>query len=417
MEKTIRDICRVNLHDDNSSFVGVKGDSTGVVVHFPIGYNLSSEDAEVRRDIRNLLRILSKFTEVKEMVFQQDSLEIMTTVGFPITSYMTIIKRYLDSNGKYYQERELIFKSSSSGRIDWAKTFRRQIPLVQADGSFIYSKQTVRTTCPDINMFITHVHKYCVYESFAKLGWLFVDEMPEKSQYAIDTKRAISALVDKLAQTSNDQNRILFLAMIDMLCYLDKEPSRDDFSFGTNAFEYVWEKMIDSAFGVRNKSEYFPKTKWKLNFGKLNAKQMYPLEPDTIMIIDNAYFVLDAKYYRYGVSGVASHLPNSSSINKQLTYGEYVYSKIDSSNKVYNAFIMPFNGSQNVFSKKINILNIGEATGNWHIEGALEHHQKVQGILIDTKYLMYNYNQKSLDISSDLASAIVNTIIKNVTQY
>jgi hypothetical protein len=111
-------------------------------------------------------------------------------------------------------------------------------------------------------------------------------------------------------------------------------------------------------------------------------------------------FVLDAKYYRFGVTGIPYHLPASSSISKQITYGEYVSAKSEYSedDTVYNAFLMPYNRTPydkennpngNRLGLKDNFESIGEAYGEWKTIG--KSYETVQGILIDTRYLMYHY--------------------------
>jgi hypothetical protein len=99
--------------------------------------------------------------------------------------------------------------------------------------------------------------------------------------------------------------------------------------FGAENFEYVWERMIVKVFGVKNKRDFFPRTYWRhLPKNNTSLHENDTLEPDTIMIMDvrgkRRAFVLDAKYYRFGVMGSPLHLPSSSSLNKQITYGEYV---------------------------------------------------------------------------------------------
>ena len=120
--------------------------------------------------------------------------------------------------------------------------------------------------------------------------------------------------------------------------------------------------------------KYFPKTSWWIDKTK---HENASLEPDTIMISGTNVYILDAKYYKYGVTGNTRDLPESTSINKQITYGEYVatekkFKKKHGDNmRVYNAFLM---------------LKIGEAISNWKDNS--EEYQKIQGILIDVKSLM-----------------------------
>ena len=37
MEKTLRERCHVNTNDDGDSFVGMKADTTDMMIYFPIG--------------------------------------------------------------------------------------------------------------------------------------------------------------------------------------------------------------------------------------------------------------------------------------------------------------------------------------------------------------------------------------------
>lgn len=112
--------------------------------------------------------------------------------------------------------------------------------------------------------------------------------------------------------------KALFSSMIDMIQYVGKKGKSARFFFGTNDFEYVWERLIDFNFGEDNKNFYFPRTSWYLGTEGKHAKSA--LEPDTIMREDDKVFILDAKYYRYGDSKDPTELPRSTSIHKSSHY-------------------------------------------------------------------------------------------------
>lgn len=125
-----------------------------------------------------------------------------------------------------------------------------------------------------------------------------------------------------------------------------------------------------------------------LDFGKY--KEKYPLMPDSIMVYNGKYYVLDAKCYRYGWTGNPDHLPNASSISKQITYGEYLDKAFSIGNdSLFNAFIMPYNMKKNFFGLKEPIGVIGEAVSDWKTNKL--NYERIQGIVIDTRYLMYHY--------------------------
>lgn len=64
------------------------------------------------------------------------------------------------------------------------------------------------------NELITLVHKYCVYQSFDKFGWLFTSYVPEKPRIGLTNKMMISVVMNKLQNTFTDQNKQLFKNML-----------------------------------------------------------------------------------------------------------------------------------------------------------------------------------------------------------
>lgn len=127
--------------------------------------------------------------------------------------------------------------------------------------------------------------------------------------------------------------------------------------------------------------------------------------PDTIMIYNGKYYILDAKYYKYGWTGNPAHLPNGSSINKQITYGEYLekYKNVDT-DSLFNAFIMPYNMAKNHFKLTSVVGNIGEAVGDWRYNK--KYYERIQGIVMDTRYLMYHYSGNTMKEKIVLAECI-----------
>ncbi len=88
------------------------------------------------------------------------------------------------------------------------------------------------------------------------------------------------------------------------------------------------------------------------------------------MLCNNDVYVLDAKYYKYGATKRAVDLPESTSINKQITYGEYIdeqknFVKYGDNMKVYNAFLMPFNSKSDKWMTEDKVIRIGQAYGDW----------------------------------------------------
>lgn len=417
LTKNLRERCHVNTNDEGDSFVGVKADTTDAVIYFPIGYQLPENDDDLRVDVNNLFGVLASFMK-EDKVIESSKFEAPRTVDFPMHAYLKIIRDYLRV-GRYYIETDPIYKTDTRGRPHWAKTIRDQTALIQKNGSFVFTQMTVRVSTPNANKQITQIHRYCVYEAFDKLGWIYTPYMPEKPRVYPSKKESIYILQKKLANTNDDVESELFTSMISLLKYQDEHTSDKQYYFGTDYFDRVWERMVDKAFGIENKDQYFPKTRWLLDYGRVKNKTA--LQPDTIMIFNDKVYVLDAKFYRYGCTANADHLPNGQDINKQITYAEYIEKvKGVDEKSIYNAFIMPFNRENNLFytvdingnlGKPIDDYMglIGEAVGEWKTNP--KNYERIQGVVIDTRFLMYNYISMPNQEKQKLANQIekVNT--------
>lgn len=404
--------CKVVTQQDDDRFVGVKGDTNGIFVYFPLGYNLAGIDSEIRKDILHLFRIINEFKEVKEGTITRRNNKETKDVEFPLNAYMEIIYYFL-KNG-YYKETDPIYKTRNKGKIHWSKTIKNQNPLLVKNNnstySLIYTDFTVRDFTPNEDKEITRINQYCVYESFKKIGWLFNSYMPPKPMIKINKNRSLSILQDRLSNTNEDNKKRLFKSMIELINSID-EDSENQFHYGTNKFEHVLEKMIDSMFGIEHKDDYYPKAEWNLKFNE--GTNTYPLQPDTIMEYDDKIFVIDSKYYKYGDSRDSKDLPQATSINKQITYAEYAKTlEISKDKEIYNAFLLPYNKESNKFDANELFINVGEATGEWRGENTYKY-EHIQCILIDVRYLMENYKINSKDNIVQLANAIEEAFEEN----
>lgn len=406
MEFDLRDHCHVNSNEDGDRFVGIKADSDNAMVYFPIGYELPETDVEIRTDIKHLIQVLSEFTTKDDRLLALNRFAAPQSVDFPINAFKSVIEYFFSIGGKYYVETDATYKTAATGNQDWPRTVRNQMPLVQSKNgvsSFIYTNFVVRSVTPNDTKLITQVNRYCVYEAFKRLGWLYVPYTIEEPGPHPDVKTSIAIVQSKLAGTNDDKKRALFQGMKDMLEFMDEKTSDKQFYFGTDDFDHVWEKLIDRAFGERDKDKYFPRTRWLLDKGRYKEKR--PLMPDTIMIYNGKYYVLDAKCYKYGWTGIPEHLPNGSSINKQITYGEYLEQHMSVNNdSLFNAFIMPYNMAKNHFEIDTIVGNVGEAVGDWRSNA--KNYERIQGIVMDTRYLMYHYSGKPTKEKIALAECI-----------
>ncbi len=418
-EKTLRERCKVVTHEDKDSFVGIRADTEDAMVYFPLGYELSDTEDDIRRDILQLITILNEFKDRREGHITERHYDETEKDKFPLNAYMEIILYYME-NG-YYKELEPVYKTRERGKINWSKTIKQQRPLLSLNSdnttySPIYTHFTVKLSTPNEDEEITLINKYCVRKSFEIIGWLFTSYIPPEAEVVYNENRFLAVLNSKLVNTNNDRKKRLFQSMIDMINEMDEE-SNHKIHFGTNSFAYVWEGLIDKTFGNRKKELYYPKGIWKLRYN--DDKPTSKLRPDTIMSYNDDFFVIDAKYYKYGDSRNRNHLPSSDSINKQVTYGEYVQ-LLEEGKSVYNAFLIPYNRKNNNFKSDNLFLNIGEAIPEWkykNLDGNEERkeikYEHIQGFLVDIKYLMNNYRNESTINIQKLAEAILKAYDNN----
>lgn len=397
MDSSIRSRCKVNTNVDTDTFVGLQCLDGDISITFPLGFDISTDDNGLKNDIFLLFKTLRLNTKHQESTLLKQQSQKFDNVNFPIQSYLFIINDFLSKG--YYTESEINYKVGGSGKINWNRSIKTQHPYIDNNNVFYLNFVTRRSRIND-SLLITLIHEYFVFESFSKLGFLFNNYIPKKPEIKKDANLFKAILGDKLTKTFNDRNVSLFRNMLAILDSEGDSNSNTTFRYGTNRFEYVWEEMIDNVFGIRNKSDFFPKTSWNIqNRIHDNAS----LEPDSIMLFGNDIYILDSKYYKYGVTKIPSHLPESTSINKQITYGEYVSSqKTRNGEDVFNAFILPYNGSKqtNMIAKE----KIGYATGNWKINN--KNYEKVAAILIDVKSLMKKGTQQDHKEIESLANLI-----------
>ena len=402
---TLKERCRINTNKDADNFVGIKMSGGEIEVSFPLGYRLEDTEKGLRKDIVLLLNTLSKHSDRKDSEFNKE--KIFIEVDIPIRAYMYIISDYY-SRG-YYKETEPVHNVAKRGKINWNRTIKTQKSYVQEDGIFYLDFVTRRNNIND-NEMISLIHKYCVYESFSKIGWIYTDSMPEKPQIPFNKKLFSAVIRKKISETFNDRNKRLFRNMLAVVASIGDDGPANNYMYGTHRFEYVWESMIDKTFGIVEKERFFPRTRWVIG-GKTYRNST--LEPDTIMIHNGIIYVLDAKYYKYGWSGAPSHLPDSSSISKQITYGEYIAESedfVDENGKhptVYNAFIMPYDSFGETFHMGTDMHYVGEAISDWKSSDGTKSYEKIEGVLLDVKSLMLERSSnkdKIMELANLIAS-------------
>lgn len=401
-------------NEEQNSFVGLRIRNGEIHFHYPESYQLSdkSDKKAFRHDVVNIIRTIS-LAKSKSAINTNNDSGIAPNDQFAIMSYLWIIRDYL-SNG-YYRNSEKIYRTNGKGKINWKKTLETQ-PII-SNGNVIYNNVIieVRNDCDDI---ITEAHKWCVFDSVRKIGWLF--GLNEKSVFVARTadsviKKYIRAIKTELMRTFDDVKKVRLNHMLRVLTGVDDSDRTREIVYGVDKYHYVYERMVDYVFSnVTDITKYNPNAKWYLRKNGYAPKDASSLRPDTIRLepISNGSsvgekvaYVLDAKFYRFGTTGNEGDLPTTTSIQKQITYGDNIICNLQKKENiscVYNAFVMPYNRSNNPFGYDSDLEYIGYSEANWRNDELA--HTRICAFLIDTKHLISVWSQGNC--TEDIAKLI-----------
>ena len=459
----VYDAWRSNDEKKDKSFVGIRIEDNQPKIYFPMGYRASKPPEDIcKRDFYQLIAVLND--KSLQSYFSEEDLK-KSRLDFPFYAYLSVLQYYLDFG--YFVESETIYKKGFSGKISWLRTIKRIKPQVVKDeeghDQVVYLNLITRKTSYREDNLITLVHKFCVKESARLIGPLYgvSENEVEESELLFDYDLFAEVIQDKIATTFNDKHLELFHAMLKMVRYLGNRENRSedegksDAFFGVNTFAPVWEAMVDKIFGNLpqglNKSDFNPHLKFVTEGSKngdgvkyldddVDENHRSTLCPDTIMIHDEDTFVLDSKYYKFGLTKNKSHLPGAESVCKQMAYAEYVKTVMekrhleqsegssgyqswilrgstpqndDFGKRIYNAFIMPccaadverlFPNAKFAANRMHGMCRVGYIYGDWKNRQMPYH--KIACILLDMKSVMRNYSANS-DAQKALADLIL----------
>ena len=402
-----------STNEENNAFVGVRIRNDSIEFHYPESYDLSGgENVSTVKDIkafrRDMIDILHTISLAKTRSSSMKKTEsgVSSIKNFTLMSYLWIIRDFI-SNG-IYRNTEKIYRYNAKGKINWKKTLSTQ-PII-SNGNVIYNDVVVEVN-NDCDTIITEAHRLCVYDSIRNIGWLF--GINEKAFYVPSPtnnllKKYINAIKIELKKTFDDTKKLKLTHMLKVLSGIDDSKQVSEIIYGVDKYHYIYERMVDALFGnVVDITRYNPNASWFIMKGRgsYEEKEASSLRPDTIRIdpYPNTYlfdsatktaYVLDAKFYRYGTTGNKDDLPETTSIQKQITYATHIKTNIahqeENIESIHNAFVLPYNKKKNVFGFTNDLEYIGFSKANWVGQ---QDDGVVHAFLLDTKHLISSWSQ------------------------
>lgn len=397
--KMMNPIIKYNLEiipqKQSSDFMGIKIKDKHIQIYIPQTLQLSEN--EIRRNHELVLFLQSlNLTELTE----EDILSGNVSGNkWPFESYIWVIHDYVE-NGIYYNH-ERKYSKDRSGKIDWKRTIRTT-PII-SNSNVIYN-QLVTSKMTASNDKISEIYKMCVNQSIERMGWVFNLNFRLHPNIYMNRAEMAYLVKQEYLSTFDDVKRLRFKHMLNIIDGIDDSQHKtNEHTFGITNYYYVFEYMVDAFFqGISGnlKKKYDPSGYWLLNgFEKLQSSN---LRPDTICLNQKTgeTFILDSKMYQYGFTKNVKDLPQTSSMQKQITYGDFIHNYVDSNAKIRNAFILPFYkdkfaDDKNVqFSNDKNLAYIGKAIVNYRSKEEIQDWDNIYTFMIDFNFLLNNYMRK-----------------------
>lgn len=401
--KKLSDIC-INVSETNDSFVGIKYNKGDIRIIFPLGFEIPTNESECKIMVSLLFRVI-KLSNEKKLDLEDSGDYKADSNGLPVDSFLWVLNDYI-ING-LYSDHEIIYEQNQKGKINWKRTFKTNFLI--SHNSLVYLNPVVEKNS-NIKNILTEIHSVCIDKSIDIIGPLYsgISKVNMVNITKSRLKYYVQIIEKEMLNSFDDRKKMLLYHMKRILQeQIDNgnNPIRD---YGIRHFESVWEYIVNNIYGDDDISKYYPTTEYYIN-----GKDKYipsRLRPDTIFICENTFYIIDSKYYKFGVTGMNKDLPNSDSIQKQITYGQFINSNFNLDNEyddIYNAFIIPYCKNNNVFDLSDNVEYLGYSVCNWELSSEYNpKHLKIAIILADTRYIIESYFNKSKNLKNELVSKI-----------
>lgn len=380
-------------------FVGLKIQNKQISLFVPEAFYVSEDDKVLKKDLLLFLRSINIAKTKEHSAIMQSEINDVDNI-WSIDSYLWLINDFVE-NGYYYPiEKEN--KKSINGKINWKKTLKTTPKVI--DNKVFYTDYFVTKSYP-ANTEITDIYKFCLKIAIDRIGWIFNINVHIEilNQYSIKRMKYIINQANN--NTFDDIKRLRFSHMIKILNNVNESyKDSNNCTYGIYHYNYVFEKMVDQMFGNVSdfrKVDFFPKSKWILSLDN-KKKVNSPLELDTLYLKNDYAYIIDSKLYGYGITRSDKELPETQSVQKQITYADYLF-HIGYKN-IRNIFILPYNKNLNPFDLHGNIEFFGYSIPEWRT--IRKEYEYILGYFIDFNYLLRNYKKHNFALFENIETRL-----------
>lgn len=355
-------------------FVGIKYQGEKILFYYSEEY-FPIENIEFHKE-----QIIKYLRTLRLAVNEQETNENIGN-NVSINSMLWIISDYI-SHGIPI-EFETITKNSLKGKINWKKTMD-QVPIINGN-NLSYVKFFSLIKNPIENELI-QLYKYCLKISIDIIGWIF--NLKYYVEMKFEKKYAINIIDQTIQNTFRDQKRLQLHHMKQIIQGSDDILiSSSEITYGLNSYHHVFEEMLRKTISNVDEKLFYPRGYWMIDNNKIPSSK---LRPDIVYEESDEIYIIDAKFYHFGVSNDYKDLPASSDIQKQVYYAEHVKYIDQNKRKIFNSFILPYRNVQPITT-----------FGSSRLENQKEEsYEKIVGVFIDLEYLINRYfMSQNIDIN------------------
>lgn len=345
---------------------------TGYVLKCYPKYLLNKE--KPMTELKKVIKVLEKYNS-KEQIIQMYN-DISESSSFNLLSVLLFFLQDYYENGIYSNTMDII-ESNGSGEILWDKTINETFTLLSNNRPYYIDLLTKKRVSNDYDYFkrlheciLTQASKELEDAELLDLFDITGIDLSDESLSDFGEDDYILYRIEKELNTQFNTRKQILLKTI--YSYINQKGNLYDangFSlFGTNSFNLVWEAIcadiFDNQLNVNLGSLKLPiplKSGYDRNLKLIDLieKPLWTatkkrasdtLIPDLITIVDNVFYIFDAKYYnaRLKPGEVPKGQPGIESVTKQylyqLAYKEFI--KDHEFTNVENCFLLPTENSE-----------------------------------------------------------------------
>lgn len=293
-------------------------DNTLITI-LPKGYNIDDDKSQILENVRLLFAVLMKYHNESNLL-PEESIIIGGGIGDINSSIFSAYNLIEDFKINGILKRNISSTTTKyNGNVDWSSTINKKTPI-HSNGNIIYNSAIYKKNIQDRNNLLVKLHKYVVYKSIIKYGWLLGIDQDDIDMYYIkrpcDIYEGLRFLEKELIKTYIHREVNVIKWIINMLKEKDNQSVALDIELlATKSYYYVWEAVCSKIFKnqyIRLK-ELLPQPKW--SFFSDRKSQKISHRPDILVIKNNRFYILDAKYYNSEIN-----LPGWHDVDKQFFY-------------------------------------------------------------------------------------------------